>query len=77
MRPERVKKTAHELVKLYRNKFSANFQNNKEAVESLTRISSNKLRNRIAGYITSLLSLPAKETEESEVEADEGNGQEA
>jgi len=65
VRPERVKKTAHELVELYPDKFNTDFQNNKEVVESLVQISSSKLRNRIAGYITRLLSIRTEETEEA------------
>jgi len=62
-----VKKAARELVGRYPDKFSTDFQSNKKAVESLTQISSIKLRNRIAGYITRLISI-AKKEEESEME---------
>lgn len=69
VRPEHVKKTARELVELYPEKFSTDFQTNKKVVESLAQISSAKLRNRIAGYITRLLAIQqAKEAEESEAE---------
>jgi small subunit ribosomal protein S17e len=71
VRPEHVKKTAHELIELYRDKFSTDFQNNKEVVESLAQISSSKLRNRIAGYITRLVSAYTEETEESEAAEEE------
>ena len=57
VRPEHVKKIARELVELYPDKFSTDFQSNKKTVESLAQISSAKLRNRIAGYITRLLSI--------------------
>lgn len=69
MRPEYVKKIARELVELYPDKFSTEFQNNKKVVESLAHISSTKLRNRIAGYITRLLSIVhAEEAEEGSEE---------
>lgn len=69
VRPEHVKKNARELLELYPDKFNTDFQSNKKVIESLARISSTKLRNRIAGYITRLLSTAQKEeTEESEEE---------
>jgi small subunit ribosomal protein S17e len=55
VRTEKVKKIARELVRQHPNKFTADFKNNQELVKSLTIISSTRLRNRIAGYITRLL----------------------
>ncbi len=67
VRPERVKSVARELVKRYPDKFTTDFEDNKKLVESLVNISSTKLRNRIAGYITRLLAVTqAAETEETE-----------
>ena len=63
VRPDRVKKVARELVERFPEKFTVNFESNKKLVESLTNISSTKLRNRIAGYITRLLTI----TQASEV----------
>jgi len=54
VRTELVKRIAEELVERYPDKFNADFENNKKLVESFTTVSSAKLRNRIAGYITSL-----------------------
>lgn len=56
VRTEKVKRIARELVERYPDKFTASFDNNKKLVESLTTISSTKQRNRIAGYVTRLLS---------------------
>lgn len=56
VRTEQVKRIARELVERYPDKFTANFENNKKLVESLINISSTKQRNRIAGYVTRLLS---------------------
>jgi len=69
VRPEYVKKVARELIELYPDKFSTDFQSNKKATESLAEISSAKLRNRIAGYITRLLSTAASEEEEEAEES--------
>jgi len=48
------KKIARELVERFPEKFTTDFENNKKLVESLTNISSKKLRNRVAGYVTQL-----------------------
>ena len=61
VRPDRVKRVARELVERFPEKFTVDFQSNKELVESLTNISSTKLRNRIAGYITRLLTITVSE----------------
>lgn len=67
MRTELVKRIAEELVERYPDKFNADFENNKKLVESFTTVSSAKLRNRIAGYITSLSSsAPSVQDSESE-----------
>jgi len=49
-----VKRIARELVERFPDKFTTDFESNKKLVESLTTISSTKLRNRVAGYITQL-----------------------
>lgn len=67
VRTERVKRVARELVKRYPDKFTTNFEDNKKLVKSLAKISSTKLTNRIAGYITRLLAATqATEAEEEE-----------
>ena len=57
VRTEQVKRIAQELIKRHPNKFSTDFESNKKLIESLTRISSRKLRNRVAGYVTRLSSI--------------------
>jgi small subunit ribosomal protein S17e len=54
VRTELVKRIARELVERFPEKFTTDFENNKKLVESLTNISSKKLRNKVAGYITQL-----------------------
>lgn len=56
MRTEQVKRIARELLDKYPNKFTADFENNKQFVTELTNISSTKLRNRVAGYTARLAS---------------------
>jgi len=65
VRTELVKKIARELVKRFPDKFTTDFETNKKLVEFLTNISSTKLRNRIAGYITRLVP-PTQDAEASE-----------
>lgn len=67
VRPERVKKIAKELLKRYPAKFTIDFENNKKLLGSVAKISSIRLRNRIAGYITRLAAI-AKAAEKAEAE---------
>jgi len=78
VRPERVKKIARELLKRYPDKFTTDFENNKKLLGTLSKISSIRLRNRIAGYITRLVAISkaaekaeAEETGEAAEEAEE------
>ncbi len=57
VRPERVKRIANELLRRYPDKFTCSFEENKNVIMSLADIPSVKLRNRIAGYITRLVSI--------------------
>ncbi len=67
VRPERVKRIARELVSRYPDKFTTNFEDNKKLVETLIETSSTRLRNRIAGYVTSLIvAMQPAQTEEPE-----------
>jgi len=67
VRPERVKKIAKEMLKRYPDKFTTDFENNKKILGSLSKISSVRLRNRIAGYITRLVAI-TKAAEKAEAE---------
>ncbi len=60
VRPERVKRIAKELVQRFPDKFTTDFENNKKLVEDFVEISSARLRNRIAGYVTRLVSIGQK-----------------
>jgi len=55
VRPELIKRIARELLSMYPDKFTKDFEYNKRVVETLTTVSSVKVRNRIAGYITGLM----------------------
>ena len=71
VRPEHVKKVARELIELYPDRFTTEFQSNKKALGAVTEVCSPKLKNRVAGYITRLLAIAARKAEE-ENEAKEG-----
>ena len=75
VRTERVKKVARELLKRYPDKFTADFDENKRIVETLTKGSSIKLRNRIAGYISRLVSSRNYPKEEEKEGIEENNDQ--
>ena len=55
VRQAHIKRTARELLELHPDKFSTDFEKNREALEELLNLDSKSLRNRIAGYITTLL----------------------
>jgi len=67
VRTELEKKIARELVERFPDKFTTDFETNKKLVESLTNISSKKLRNRMAGYITQLQNQKKLTTEQIEI----------
>jgi small subunit ribosomal protein S17e len=61
VRTEQIKRTAKELIRRYPEKFSADFEKNKQVVSELIRGGTSKIRNQIAGYITH--SFTAAQTE--------------
>ncbi len=50
-----IKRIANELLEKYPDKFCKDFEKNKKIVEELVGIKSKKIRNMVAGYITSYL----------------------
>lgn len=50
-----IKRAARELIKRYPDKFSTDFRQNCLALDELLTLNSKSLRNRIAGYLSSLL----------------------
>jgi len=49
-----IKRTANSLIKEYPDRFTKNFDENKNLVSKLAQIHSKKIRNIVAGYITRL-----------------------
>jgi len=50
-----IKRLSLKLLELHRDKFTEDFKKNKEIVAKFTDVSSVKLKNGIAGYITRLV----------------------
>ena len=70
VRTEQVKRIARELLNKYPQKFTADFERNKQYVNEYTNISSTKLRNRVAGYTVRLASSQ-NNNEEPEIAEEE------
>ena len=52
IKPAYVKRISRELMERYPEKFSDDFDENKETVTLVTNVGSKRVRNRIAGYVT-------------------------
>jgi len=52
IRPTYIKRVAIELVKRFPDRFTADFEHNKKAVQELTDVRYPQMRNKIAGYVT-------------------------
>ena len=57
VRPDFIKRVAKELISKEPKLYSTNFDENKQILNQITEIKTKRLRNRIAGYITSLVKL--------------------
>jgi small subunit ribosomal protein S17e len=60
---DRIKRISNELLEKYPDRFSTDFEENKEAIKQIAVIRSKLLRNKIAGYITSYIHRQAAEKE--------------
>ena len=52
-----VKRTARKILELYPDRVSLDFEENKKLVSDVVEVSSKKLRNQIAGYLTHLVKI--------------------
>lgn len=57
VKTEQVKRVGKELMAKFPDKFTSNFEENKRSVDTLTRGTTTRVRNQIAGYITRTISL--------------------
>ena len=56
-----IKRAARRLLERYPDKFSTDYRQNQRALGELTSIESKPLKNKIAGYITTLLRQKSEE----------------
>jgi len=61
IRQKYIKRSARLLLERYPDKFSTDYRQNRSALEGLASIESKPLRNKIAGYITTLLKQKIEE----------------
>ena len=57
VRPRYIKNAAKNLLALYPDTFTDDFETNKRLVEQFTDTKSKKVRNRIAGYLVGLINI--------------------
>ena len=57
VRPRYIKNAAKNLLALYPETFTDDFETNKRLVEQLTDVKTKKVRNRIAGYLVRLIKI--------------------
>jgi len=60
VRIETVKRLSRELLRRYPERFTGEFESDKQAVNELVVTQSKRLRNRIAGYVTRLKVVEAE-----------------
>ena len=70
VKTDQIKKLGKELMARFPSKFNTNFDDNKHAVDELTKGATTRVRNQTAGYITRTLAL-AQANNESELEVEE------
>jgi len=67
VRIQAVKRVSRELLRRYPDRFTGQFESDKQAVNELVVTQSKRLRNRIAGYITRLKVVEAERAAATQV----------
>jgi len=70
VRTDTVKRTSRELIRRYPERFTGDFESDKQAVNDLVITQSKRLRNRIAGYVTRLKVVEAERIAATQVAAE-------
>ena len=70
VRTDTVKKASRELLRRFPERFTGDFEADKESVNVLVITPSKRLRNRIAGYITRLKVVEAERSAATQVAAE-------
>lgn len=60
IRPRFIKRAAEEVVEKYSNELTLDYSKNKEILEEVLEVSSITVRNRIVGYVTTLMKKEEK-----------------
>jgi small subunit ribosomal protein S17e len=74
VKTDQVKRTGKELMRRFPDKFTTKFEENKHLVDSLTKGTTTRVRNQIAGYITRTNALAQAG---SEIDSDDGDAEES
>ncbi len=72
VRTDTVKRTSRELIRRFPERFTGEFESDKEAVNDLVVTQSKRLRNRIAGYVTRLKVVEAERIAATQVATEGG-----
>jgi len=57
IRPSHIKRISKKILETYGNLIEDDFEKNKALLEQILKLQSKKIRNRIAGYLTSLVRM--------------------
>ena len=68
VKTEQIKRIANELIERFPDRFSRSFDENKHAVNALTKGATTRIRNQIAGYITHFLTLAQADSQSETAE---------
>jgi small subunit ribosomal protein S17e len=68
VKTDQIKKTGKELMSRFPSKFTNNFDENKKTVDTLTKGTTTRVRNQIAGYITRTISLSQAGSEAADMD---------
>lgn len=58
IRTKDIKNATFNLIEINRDKFSTDFEKNKEALNQLNVVRDKRVRNRVAGYVTRVMKRP-------------------
>jgi small subunit ribosomal protein S17e len=71
VRIDTVKRVSRELIRRFPDRFTGQFESDKQAVNELVITQSKRLRNRIAGYVTRLKVVEAERAASTQVSEEE------
>ena len=77
VRTETVKRVSRELMRRFPDRFTGDWEADKQSVNQLVTTQSKRLRNRIAGYVTRLKVVEAERAAATQVAAEEPESSES